>query len=48
MADLIELARGDEPVGGAEDVRLDRVVEESVARARRNAPTLQFVLRPSL
>jgi two-component system sensor histidine kinase MprB len=45
VADLIELARGDEPAGGTEDVRLDRVVEESVARARRNAPNLRFVLR---
>jgi two-component system sensor histidine kinase MprB len=42
VSDLIELARGDEPVAGAEDVRLDRVVEESVARARRNAPALHF------
>jgi two-component system sensor histidine kinase MprB len=42
VSDLIELARGDEPVAGAEDVRLDRVVEESVARARRNAPALRF------
>jgi two-component system sensor histidine kinase MprB len=45
VADLIELARGDEPVGGTEDVRLDRVVQESVARARRNAPALRFELR---
>lgn len=45
VSDLIELARGDEPASGAEDVRLDRVVEESVARARRNAPGLRFELR---
>jgi two-component system, OmpR family, sensor histidine kinase MprB len=45
VSDLIELARGDEPAGGTEDVRLDRVVEESVARARRNAPSLRFELR---
>jgi two-component system, OmpR family, sensor histidine kinase MprB len=45
VSDLIELARGDEPVEGTEDVRLDRVVEESVARARRNAPRLRFELR---
>jgi len=45
VSDLIELARGDEPTGGAEDLRLDRVVEESVARARRNAPLLRFELR---
>ena len=41
--DLIELARGDLPVETAEDVRLDRIVEESVARARRNAPDVTFV-----
>jgi two-component system, OmpR family, sensor histidine kinase MprB len=41
--DLIELARGDLPVETAEDVRLDRVVEESVARARRNTPDVTFV-----
>jgi two-component system sensor histidine kinase MprB len=42
VGDLIELARGDEPHGSADEVRLDRVVEESVARARRNAPGLVF------
>lgn len=42
VSDLIELARGDEPSGAAEDVRLDRVVEQSLARARRNSPDLQF------
>jgi two-component system, OmpR family, sensor histidine kinase MprB len=45
VSDLIELARGDEPTAGADDVRLDRVVEGSVARARRNAPGLRFELR---
>jgi two-component system, OmpR family, sensor histidine kinase MprB len=40
--DLIELARGDQPYGDADDVRLDRVVEESLARARRNAPSVVF------
>ena len=39
---LIDLARCDEPHGETEDVRLDRVVEESLARARRNAPGLHF------
>jgi two-component system sensor histidine kinase MprB len=43
--DLIELARGDEPIEAAEDVRLDRIVEESVARARRNAPAINFDTR---
>src|SRR5205807_3516087 len=38
--DLIDLARGDEPHDAADDVRLDRVVAESLTRARRNAPSL--------
>ncbi len=42
VGDLIELARGDEPSGTPEDVRLDGVVAESVARARRNAPGIHF------
>jgi len=40
--DLIELARGDLPVEIAEDVRLDRIVEDAVARARRNVPDIAF------
>jgi two-component system sensor histidine kinase MprB len=42
VGDLIELARGDEPVGTPEDIRLDNLVDESVARARRNAPGIDF------
>jgi two-component system sensor histidine kinase MprB len=42
VGDLIELARGDEPVESVEDVRLDRVVEESVARAQRHSPEIRF------
>jgi two-component system sensor histidine kinase MprB len=42
IGDLIELARGDLPVTTAEDVRLDRIVEESVARARRDFPEVPF------
>jgi two-component system sensor histidine kinase MprB len=42
VGDLIELARGDQPAEAAEDVRLDRVVAESVARGRRNAPRIAF------
>ena len=45
VGDLIELARGDQPPGPAEDVRLDRVVSESLARARRNSPEIEFVDR---
>ena len=42
VADLIELARGDQPVGSTEEVRLDRLVAESVAWARRNASGVRF------
>jgi two-component system, OmpR family, sensor histidine kinase MprB len=40
--DLIELARGDQPGADTDDVRLDGVAEESLARARRNAPGIHF------
>ena len=40
--DVIELARGDQPLAATEDVRLDEVVGEAVARARRNAPAVRF------
>jgi two-component system, OmpR family, sensor histidine kinase MprB len=42
VGDLIELARGDLPAGEAEDVRLDRIVLEAVARGRRNSPDVNF------
>jgi two-component system sensor histidine kinase MprB len=42
ISDLIELARGDLPVGLAEDVRLDGVVEESLTRARRDHPGISY------
>jgi len=42
IGDLIELARGDLPVTTAEDMRLDRIVEESVGRARRDFPQVHF------
>jgi two-component system sensor histidine kinase MprB len=42
IGDVIELARGDLPVADAEDVRLDRVVADSVARARRDFPGISF------
>jgi two-component system sensor histidine kinase MprB len=41
--DLIEVARGDLPLDESEELRLDRVVEEAVARARRHAPDTRFV-----
>ena len=42
VADLIELARGDEPGFVPEDVRLDRIVAESIARSRRNTPEVSI------
>ncbi|HYB27320.1 MAG TPA: HAMP domain-containing sensor histidine kinase [Solirubrobacteraceae bacterium] len=42
IGDVIELARGDLPISSAEDVQLDRVVEESLARARRDFPHVRF------
>jgi two-component system sensor histidine kinase MprB len=40
--DLIELARGDQPGADTDEVRLDRVAAECLARARRNAPGITF------
>jgi len=42
VGDLIELARGDQPIEAADDVRLDGIVEEALDRARRNAPGIEF------
>jgi two-component system sensor histidine kinase MprB len=42
IGDVIELARGDLPITSAEDIRLDRLVAESVTRARRDFPHVQF------
>jgi two-component system, OmpR family, sensor histidine kinase MprB len=42
VADLIELARGDQPSPVREDVRLDALVAEAVERARRHAPGVRF------
>ena len=50
IGDVIELARGDLPVENAEDTRLDRIVDESVARAQRDFPQVRFetLLQPVL
>jgi two-component system sensor histidine kinase MprB len=42
VSDLIEVARGDTPPTNLEDVRLDRLAEDSIDRARRNAPHVEF------
>ncbi|MGN6372079.1 MAG: sensor histidine kinase [Solirubrobacteraceae bacterium] len=48
--DVIELARGDEPLAALEDVRLDRLVLEAIERALRNAPRalIEHRLHPTL
>ncbi len=42
VSDLIEVARGDTPSTNLEDVRLDRLAEEALDRARRNTPHVEF------
>jgi two-component system sensor histidine kinase MprB len=42
VGELVALARGDEPQGEPETVRLDELVAASVDRARRNSPTVSF------
>jgi two-component system sensor histidine kinase MprB len=42
VADLIELARGDQPSPAPEDVRLDALVAEAIERAQRHAPDVEF------
>ena len=42
VADLVDLARGDEPEAGVEDVRLDTLVADAVERARRHAADKVF------
>jgi two-component system, OmpR family, sensor histidine kinase MprB len=42
IGDVIELARGDLPITTAEDVRLDRVVAESISRGKRAFPGVTY------
>ena len=44
IGDLIELARGDEPDGRVEEVRLDEIVAECVARMRALSPPREIEL----
>jgi two-component system sensor histidine kinase MprB len=44
VADVVELARGDEPVDAWEDVAFDDVVERAVDRARRHWPGATFAV----
>ena len=43
VSDLIEVARGDTPPTNIEDLRLDRLAEDAIDRARRNAPNVEFL-----
>ena len=43
VSDLIEVARGDLPSEEMDEIRLDRVAEECLDRARRNSPNVAFV-----
>jgi two-component system sensor histidine kinase MprB len=43
VSDLIEVARGDTPPTSIEDLRLDRLAEDAIDRARRNAPNVEFL-----
>ncbi len=42
VADLIEVARGELPSDSLEDVRLDKLVEDALVRAHRNAPSTEY------
>jgi two-component system sensor histidine kinase MprB len=45
VGDLVDLARaGDDPDAEPEDLRLDRLVDGAVERARRHAPGVRFVV----
>ena len=42
VAELVELARGEQQAAEAEEIRLDLLVGDAVERARRNAPAVRF------
>ncbi len=45
VRDLIDLARGDEPAGVIEDVRIDELADQAIERARRDRPAVKFEAR---
>ena len=45
VADVVDLARGSEPREAADDVALDRIVQQALEVARRRAPGLRFEAR---
>ncbi len=44
VADVVELARGDEPVESLEPVAFDEIVDRAVDRARRHWPAAEFTV----
>jgi two-component system sensor histidine kinase MprB len=42
VSELVDLARGEQPAGEREEIRLDRLVEDAVDRARRNGHGVEF------
>ncbi len=50
VGDLVDLARGDEPEAGEEEIRLDHLVERAVQRIRTHWTQVQFTtdLKPGL
>jgi len=42
VSELVDLARGEEPAGEREPIRLDQLVEDAVERARRNGRGVEF------
>jgi two-component system sensor histidine kinase MprB len=42
VSELVDLARGEQPAGEREEIRLDRLVEDVVERARRNGRGVEF------
>ena len=44
IAELIDLARGEQHLAAPEEVRLDLVAADAVERARRNQPAVSFVI----
>jgi two-component system sensor histidine kinase MprB len=44
VAELVELARGEQPAGEPEEIRLDLLVADAVERAQRNAPGVRFAV----
>ncbi len=47
MTDLIQLARGDEPLQQTEEVRLDLLTAEAIERAKRHTQGVRFLVRAS-